>query len=171
MKKHNYFKTDLERYGGYRAFFREQSIWAVAWYRVGRRLETSHFIIQKLLSIPYYMVFRFIETFTGVSLPKEADIGKGIRIWHFGGIFVNGDSTIGDFCTIRQGVTIGNKYEGGGSPIIGDNVEFGAYSMAVGEITIGDCVQIDAYSMVNGNVDSQCVVAGIPAKVVKHNNK
>ena len=33
----------------------------------------------------YWLLFRFVETLTGISLPKECRIGPGLRIWHFGG--------------------------------------------------------------------------------------
>lgn len=159
------FSADIKRYGGYRAFFREQSVWPVMWYRVGGKLHGLPGIMRKVLSVPYYFIFRFLETFTGISIPKEAEIGAGIRIWHFGGIFINGDAQIGENITLRQGVTIGNKAASGGSPTIGNNVDFGAYSMAIGDITIGDNVTIGAYTLVNKDVPSNSIVVGIPGKI------
>lgn len=159
------FKADLNRYGGWKAFLREQSIWAVAVYRLGRKMNRGPKLIKVILRLPYYLVFRFIETFTGVSIPVEASIGKGLRIWHFGQIFINGDAVIGENCTLRQGVTIGNKVERGGSPVVGDNVEFGAYSMAIGDIKIENNCKIGAYTLVNKDMPFSAVAVGIPCKI------
>ena len=116
----------------------EQSIWAIATYRFGRRidrLEPGPW--RTLLTRIYWIKFRFIETVTGISLPKEAQIGPGLRIYHFGNIFVHSDAKIGANCTIRQGVTIGNRAINGPAPVVEDDVEFGAYVQVLGAIRIG----------------------------------
>jgi serine O-acetyltransferase len=163
------FKVDLERYGGFSAFLREQSIYSIFIYRLGRcidRVETR--ILKKIFSIFYFFLFKLFESFLGISIPKEAVIGRGLRIWHFGQIFINSECIIGNNCTLRQGVTIGSRFPGGGSPKIGDNVDFGANSMVLGEIEIGDNVIIGAMSMVIHDVPSNSTVIGIPAKVFAH---
>ena len=55
-----------------------------------------------------------------------------MKIWHFGNIFIHPDSVIGANCTLRQGVTIGNRQEGGPVPTLEDDVELGAYAQVLG---------------------------------------
>ncbi len=131
------FAADLARYPQ-RPFAREQSIWAIATYRFGRRVDRlGPGPWRTLLTRIYWLRFRIVETLTGISLPKEAQIGPGLRIYHFGNIFVHSDSKIGANCTIRQGVTIGNRTINGPAPVIEDDVELGAYAQVLGPIRIG----------------------------------
>ena len=122
--------------------------------------------MRSLLTKFYWPLFRLVETVTGVSLPKEATIGPGLRIWHFGGIFVNPASVIGARCTLRQGVTIGNRVEGGPSPLIGDDVEFGAYAQALGGIRIGHGARIGAMAVVLDDVPDGATAVGAPARII-----
>ena len=47
----------------------------------------------------------------GIDISLFADIGPGLKIEHFGSIFVNGNARIGMRCSIAQGVTLG-EYRG-----------------------------------------------------------
>jgi serine O-acetyltransferase len=47
-----------------------------------------------------FLVERFVEIVTGISIPAQASIGKGLRIHHFGGIIVHSAAVIGEYCTI-----------------------------------------------------------------------
>lgn len=168
----NGFKKDLERYGGFRSFFREQSLYCVFVYRIGEYIENLEYpLLKAIYKIPYYILFRFVETVFSTSIPKEAKIGAGLRIWHFGQIFINSDVVIGVNCTLRQGVTIGSKVPGGGSPIIGDNVDIGANSMIIGDIKIGSNSVIGAMTLVNKDVPEGSVVVGIPGRIINKDLK
>ena len=54
-----------------------------------------------------------------------------------------------------------------GEIAIGNNVWIGDKATILGGVTIGDNVIVGANSVVIHDVPSHCVVAGIPAKVVK----
>lgn len=157
-------RSDVARYGGWGAFFREQSLWAIAWYRIGRRLTQvqARAIRSPLLAI-WWFAFRFIELLTGISLPLGARIGGGLRIWHFGGIFLNSNAVLGEQCTLRQGVTIGNRNRAEDAPTIGNRVDIGAYAQLLGPITVGDDAQIGAMALVISDVPQAHVAVGIPA--------
>src|SRR4030095_4304985 len=73
-----------------------------------------------------FFVERFIEIITGISIPAQAKIGKGLRINHFGGIIVHSDAVIGEYCTVYHGVTLGDRGGWGGAPRIGNRVLIGA---------------------------------------------
>lgn len=159
-----FFKQDLLRYGGWSAFAREQSLWAVAWYRLGRGISFIRFdLIRKPLTAIWWIAFRFIEAFTGVSLPLGAKIGPGIRVWHFGGVFVNSGAVLGKNCTLRQGVTIGSRTGEEDIPVIGDDVEFGAYAQVLGSVSVGDKARIGAMTLVIHDVPAGYTAVGIPA--------
>lgn len=166
------FKSDLARAGGLRAFLREQSIYPIAWYRFGRFLMSiKNQKIRRITLIPYYFLFRFIELIFGISLPPEAQIGGGLRIWHFGQIFINSETIIGEGCTLRQNVTIGSKAADGAAPVIGNNVDIGAGAMIIGEINIGDNCRVGAMSLVNKNVPCDSIAYGIPVVIKSRETK
>jgi serine O-acetyltransferase len=161
------WQADLARVGAPRAMLKEQSLWAIAVYRFGRRLDRRPPGIRRnLLTRIYWLLFRIVETVTGISLPKSCAIGKGLRIWHFGGVFLHGRVVLGENCTLRQGVTIGNRDEDGGVPVIGDNVEFGAYAQVLGEVRIGNDCKIGAMAVVLSDIPPGSTAVGQPARVV-----
>ena len=162
------WKCDLARYGARRPFFSEQSIWAVWLYRRGRRLDQRPDGLGKKWRMSlYWLTFRLIETVTGISLPKAATIGPGLRIWHFGNIFIHPDVKIGANCTLRQGVTIGNRHVDGPVPVLGDNVELGAYAQILGGVKIGNNCSIGAMSVVLHDMPDGSTAVGAPARVIK----
>ncbi len=160
------FQQDRARYPE-SAFVREQSLWAIAVYRFGQRNDLRRRGFKKKLSDRiYWLLFRIVETLTGVSFTKETTIGSGLRIHHFGNIFIHSDVVIGSHCVLRQGVTIGNRFESGPVPVIGDRVEFGAYAQVLGGIRIGDDARIGAMSVVLRDVPPGHTAVGIPARIV-----
>jgi serine O-acetyltransferase len=55
---------------------------------------------------------KIIEVLTGISISREARIGPGFYIGHFGQIFTGKDGKIGAYCNVSQGVTIGESGRG-----------------------------------------------------------
>lgn len=160
------FQSDLARYPR-RPFLREQSIWAVWVYRFGRRNDgRSTGLVRKVKDRFYWLAYRITETLTGISIPKSVEVGPGLRIHHFGNIFVHKDAKIGRNCTLRQGVTIGNRHEGGAVPVLEDDVELGAYAQILGGVRIGQGAKIGAMSVVLSDVPPGATAVGIPATVV-----
>jgi serine O-acetyltransferase len=167
MQDRHDWECDLARYGTWRAFLREQSIWAVWLYRRGRRLDQRPAGLgKKWRTSLYWLEFRLIEAFTGVSLPKAATIGPGLRVWHFGNIFVHPQAIIGANCTLRQGVTIGNRHVDGPVPVLGDNVELGAYAQVLGGIKVGNNCRIGAMSVVLHDMPDGSTAVGAPARII-----
>jgi serine O-acetyltransferase len=160
-------EADLARYPA-RALRREQSIWAIRVHRFGRRVDQLKAgPWRSLLTKVYWLRFRIVETLTGISLPKEAHIGPGLRIYHFGNIFVHPDVRIGANCTLRQGVTLGNRTAGGPVPILEDDVDLGAYAQVLGGVTIGSGAKIGAMSVVLCDVPAGATAVGVPARIIE----
>jgi len=67
---------------------------------------------------------------------------------------------------LRQGVTIGNRHPDGPVPVIGDNVELGAYAQVLGGVRIGDNARIGAMSVVLCDVPDGATAVGAPARVI-----
>lgn len=160
------WKADLTRYPR-RPFFKEQSIWAIAVYRFGRwndgrRRGPTRWLLERV----YWLIYRIVETLTGISLPKSARIGPGLRIWHFGNVIVHPQAEIGANCTLRQGVTIGNRTENGPVPVIEDDVELGAYAQVLGGIRIGRGAKIGAMALVLCDVPAGATAVGVPARII-----
>lgn len=96
-------------------------------------------------------------------------IGWGIRIHHWGSIVINGKAIIGDNICLYPGVCIGRTADDG-VPVIGNNVTFFTNSAAYGGIHIGNNVSIAPNAVVTHDVPDDCVVAGVPAKIIKFKN-
>ena len=90
-----------------------------------------------------------------------------MRIDHFGGVIVSGDTVIGDDVVIRNGVTIGLRRTGvRGAPVIGNRVDIGTGAKILGTITIGDDVAIGANAVVLKDVPANSIAVGVPAKIL-----
>jgi serine O-acetyltransferase len=159
-------QADLARYPP-RPWLKEQSIWAIAVYRFGRRVDRrKDGLVKRCLDRWYWLIYRIVESLTGISIDKSVEIGPGLRIWHFGNIFIHKGVTIGENCTLRQGVTIGNRVEGSSVPTVGNNVDFGAYAQILGEVRIGHNARIGAMAVVLQDVPDGATAVGNPARII-----
>lgn len=146
---------------------REASLWAIGWHRLGCALARlpQAWLRRPLLTL-WWLGFRFIELGTGISLPLGVHIGPGLRIWHFGGIFVAPGTRLGAYCTLRQGVTLGNRHSDDAVPHLGDHVELGAYAQVLGAVHLGDRVRVGALSVVLQDVPADHTAVGAPARLI-----
>ena len=110
---------------------------------------------------------------TGIEIHPGATIGKCLFIDHGMGIVVGETTEIGDNCTIYHGVTLGGtgKDTGKRHPTLGNNVLIGAGTKVLGPVYIGDNSRIGAGSVVLRNLPANCTAVGVPAEVVRINNK
>lgn len=99
----------------------------------------------------------------------NAIAGGGIYFEHAFGTRI-GAKSIGYGCTFRQLSVVGvkSKERHNEKPIIGNNVDFGANVICIGNITIGDNAIIAAGSVVIKDVPVNAIVAGNPAKLIKY---
>ncbi len=100
-----------------------------------------------------YFVERLIEITTGISIPACCKIGKGLRIHHFGGIIFHPDTVVGDYCTIYQGVTFGDRGGYGGAPTVCNNVLIGTGAKLIGDIRVEDNCKVGANVVLNTNME------------------
>ena len=125
----------------------------------------------------WFVTARIISTiarfFTGIEIHPGAQIGEGLFIDHGMGIVFGETTVIGDNCTIYHGVTLGGtgKDTGKRHPTLGNNVLIGAGTKVLGPVYIGDNARIGAGSVVLRNLPANCTAVGVPAEVVRINNK
>jgi serine O-acetyltransferase len=109
-------------------------------------------------------------------IPPECVIGRGTRLFHSGlGIIIHPSTTIGEHCNIYNHVVFGGGHDGPDGPpiaiVIGNhcNVAAGAKILCRDALlTIGNNVTIAANAVVLSRVPNDVVVAGVPARIVKH---
>lgn len=75
---------------------------------------------------------------------------------------------IGNNCKIYHQVTIGNNGEK--RPAIGNNVVVCCGAKVIGGVNIGNDVIIGANAVVVKDIPDHCIVAGIPAQIIKRRN-
>lgn len=146
-----------------------QELHAVLIYRFGHWV--SYHLKFPILTYPFKISYFFLrklsEMIIGVGIWPESEIGPGLKIEHWGGVYVK--ATIGKNCRISQQVVIGHigGFKGGGVPSIGDNVYIGAGAKILGDVIIGNNVLVGANAVVLSDIQDYGVAVGIPAKVVK----
>lgn len=110
---------------------------------------------------------------TGVEIHPAAQIGKHFFIDHAMGVVIGETAIVGDNCVLYQGVTLGGTGNETGKrhPTLGNNVLIGAGTKVLGPVYIGDNARIGAGSVVLCNLPANCTAVGVPAEVVRINNK
>lgn len=102
------------------------------------------------------------------DIPYKTQIGKNAEFPHHAlGIVIHPYAVIGDNCKIEQNVTIGGRSGLTVLPKIGNHVMVGAGATVLGPVIIGDNVQIGAGAVVVKDVPDNCVVIGVPARIIK----
>jgi serine O-acetyltransferase len=104
----------------------------------------------------------------GIQISRDARIGSGLYIGHFGGIVVNAGVVIGDNCNLSQGVTLGqiNRGAKAGCPTIGNSVYIAPGAKIIGRIHVGDHAAVGANAVVVDDVPPNVAVGGVPARVI-----
>ena len=154
-----------------RLLLSEQGLWAIVEYRLATAAAAAplpRFLKRALLAV-FSVWHKVVEITTGIELAREAHIGSGFYIGHFGGIVIHPDTRIGQHCAIMQGVTVGLSWgkNGHGAPVIGDNVYIGPKATVVGPITVGNGAVVSANSLVTRDVAPGVLVRGVPAEPVR----
>ena len=162
------FELIREDWQTYQRDLWRQGLWVMVVYRFGNwRYTVRPAILRKPLSFVYKLLKVTSQILTGIDLPCETRIGRRLRIDHFGGVIISGDTIIGDDVILRHGVTLGLRHEGqSGAPVLGDRVEVGAGAKILGAIKIGDDAKIGANAVVLKDVPCGAVAVGVPARIM-----
>jgi serine O-acetyltransferase len=115
-------------------------------------------------------ISRFI---TGIEIHPGAKIGRRFFIDHGAGVVIGETAEIGDDVLLYQGVVLGGTTleKKKRHPTLGNGVEMGSGSIALGPIVIGDGARIGSSSVVIRSVPPGVTVVGIPGRVVTKREK
>ena len=100
-----------------------------------------------------------------LKLSKGTDIGAFTYINAKYGVEIQENVQIGSHCSIYSWSTIDDKK---GKVIIKENARIGTHSVIMPGVTIGKDAVVGAMSFVTKDVPDRAVVAGVPARTVKH---
>lgn len=129
----------------------------IFYVRVGSR----HHFYAKFLSI-------FASPQPLLDISETADIGSGLIVQHGYGTIV-APRKIGKNCWVNQGVTIGYT-NNNDCPTLGDNVTVYCGAKVLGDVHVGNNVIVAANAVVVKDIKDNCVVGGVPAKIIKDNH-
>jgi serine O-acetyltransferase len=139
----------------------------MASYRIGRW--AAKHARRRLPALVFaHVLHLFVRNFYGIDLYWTSRIGRRFLIGHQGAIVIHRYCTIGDDCTVRQGVTIGaaDEWDPAGGPMLGDGVDIGAGAMVLGDIRIGSRVRIGPNAVVTTDVPDDSTVFAPPSRIV-----
>jgi len=129
------------------------------WERYGEQQFTPSIIIGNHCSIGEY---------NHITACNKVTIGDGLLTGRF--VYI-GDNAHGGLSWEESSVPpINRQLRSKGEVKIGNNVWIGDKATILAGVTIGDNVIVAANAVVTKSVASNCVVAGIPAKVIKQLN-
>ena len=115
----------------------------------------------------HYFFYRRLSYKLGFQIPANT-VAVGLKLYHWGTVIINGKAKIGKNCSIYPGVTIGKTPKG--VPVIGDNCYLGLGSKVLGGVRIGNNVKVLANAVVTKDIPDNCIVAGVPAKIIMKND-
>ena len=137
-------------------------------YEICLRKAEYYYNNKKLLRFYYLLKLRKMQLKFMTFIPMNT-CDKGLSIAHIGGIRINGNSKIGKYCRIQEGVTIGATNGSTDAPIIGDNVYIGSGAKIIGNIFISSETCIGAGAVVVKTINERGTYAGVPAKKINNN--
>lgn len=135
-------------------------------YRYGRWTRTLR---PRWLGLPLRVVYVLMKVPTellfGINISLNSNIGPGLYIGHYGGIFLHCNA--GNGLSVGQGVTIG--YKGAGKsdhwPELGNDIYVGAGAKLIGDIRIGDGCIVGANTVVTKDVPPRTRVVGAAVRM------
>ena len=167
------FLRDLERFAAieregaphvlicYLRTMRCPGLWAAAVYRLGHWTLRQPLWLRLILDPLYFLLHQLIQVLWAIDISRRAEIGAGLYIGHYCGIFVHSQAVIGENCSLSQDVAIGISGHGSerGVPRIGAHVYMAPGARLFGPIRVGDHARIGANAVVYKDVPPHAVVA------------
>lgn len=150
---------------------RAPGVHAVLVLRFGQWSRRRHKLLRILFDPLYLILDFFIQVLWGIEIPRNAKIGPGLYIGHYGGITVSSSAVIGRDCNLSQNITIGVSGAGAkrGAPTLGDNVYVAPGARLVGRISIGNNVKIGANAVIHKDLPDNAIAVLDPGfKIISH---
>ena len=170
-----YIRADLYRYATSTTLKSFLRTWFTPGFRFSFWLRLTQFELHNFkgpLYIISLLVLRHYQFKYGIGIHPSNEIGPGLYIGHWGGIFINPMAKIGANVNLSPGVLVGQAYkkegDGFGTPIIGNRVFLANNAKVVGDVVVGDDCVIGINSVLMQSIDEKSVAVGMPAKVHSH---
>jgi|WetSurMetagenome_2_1015567.scaffolds.fasta_scaffold06019_4 serine O-acetyltransferase len=136
-------------------------------YRIENALYYGkYFKIVYWLFYPLYFIITYY--ILDIEIHPGAKIGYGLYL-HNRGINIACDTEIGNYSKIMGPITIGISFSKKGNAKIGNNIIISTGARIIGPVNIGDNVIIGANAVVCKDFQSNLVIGGIPAVIIKNN--
>lgn len=117
---------------------------------------------KRILKFYHYRRFNRLGLKLGFSIGPSV-FGYGLLIPHYGTIVVGANNKIGNYAVLHTCTCIHDKCDE-----IGDALYLASGAMIMKGTKLGDNVSVGANSYVNKSFDSNLLIAGLPAKSIKH---
>ena len=112
----------------------------------------------------------FVRCLCSCQIGLGAKLGRGVSLGYGGlGVVIHQNVIIGKNVVIGDGVTIGGTTKKLGTPVIGNGCLITSGAVIIGPITIGNNCVVGANAVVTKSFPDNCVIAGVPAKIIKDN--
>lgn len=135
---------------------------AIGLYRIGHSCYKRHIpFIPMMTKITIFLLFNSVVPYTA-KIGKESRFAYGCM-----SVVIHSQAKIGERVIIGQNSTIGRSLAPEDIPQIGNDVYISAGVRIIGNIKVGNNVIIGANSVVNKNIPNNCIVAGVPATIIR----
>jgi serine O-acetyltransferase len=111
---------------------------------------------------------------TGIEIHPGATIGRRVFIDHGFGVVIGETATVGDDCTIYQGVTLGGTSLHSGRkrhPTLERGVIVGAGAKVLGSFTVGEYAKVGSNAVLLKPVPPGATAVGNPAHIVQKEDR
>jgi len=137
-------------------------------YRLGHWARDRSVALRVLLDPLYHLLYFVVRALWGIEISRQATIGPGLYIGHFGGIVISRYAVIGANCNVSQEVTIGISGDGArrGAPKIGDDVYIAPGAKIFGPIMVGHRAKIGANAVIHADVPDDAVAVAASFQII-----
>lgn len=148
----------------------EPGLWAILAHRLGSRANhASSRTGRALLDGASRVLSTAVNVTWGIDLPKQVEVGRRVRIWHFGCMRLEARS-IGNDVHIRHDTTFGPLQMRAADPtqlpVIEDRADLGVGVCVLGDVRVGHDTLVGANSLVMKDVPSSSIALGVPARIL-----
>lgn len=176
MKLKDCITADLYRYckdtslkSFLKTYINSEGFKFTVWLRLcyfGRKKKITRYTIFPFCRI----IYKYYKYKYGYDIPYACEIGKGLLIFHIGGIVFSA-ARCGVNLTLSQNTTVGMKIKSGNKefPTIGNNVYIAPGAAIIGGINVGDNVAVGTNCVLTKSVPDNAVVVGVPGKAISYN--
>lgn len=158
----------VEDFATYDRNLTQPGLWAVVAHRLGASSRSESSAARKLvLEGAHRLLAGAVDLVWGIHLPREVLLGRRVRLWHSGCMYLNARA-IGDDVHIRHDTTFGPLIGMGSRsdqlPVIEARVELGAGACVLGDVHVGHDSFVGANTLVIKPVPANTTVLGVPAR-------